>query len=350
MKIRIPRIKLSTFLFISFLAVVLTYAVTVWIGSNIVLHPKRRPLEERHILVRENPANYGLTLERFEAPTRDGLKLKGFLVYPSPELGEAIRTRRMLSRLEKAGMERSKQIRGTVILLHGRGGIKDNMLTIAQRFVAADFRCIVYDARAHSESEGTFCTYGKKERYDLGSVLDFVEEELGRRGEELGPVFAFGNSLGAAVSLQSIPEESRIIGGVMVAPFADLREEIIHAIGNATSVKLPRFVRASIFQVACWRGGIDPLDIRPEISAKSIRIPLFLVHGERDQVIPIAHARRIFKNLSGNDHRWKEIPGAYHRNVLAEGGDELYEEMIHFYLRCISEKQDLRTGTEWYSG
>ena len=328
----------------------LTYLITVWIGSNIVLHPKRRPLEERHILVRENPADYGLTLERFEAPTRDGLQLKGFLVHPASQYGEAARTRRMLSRLQNAGIERSKGLRGTVILLHGRGGIKDNMLTIAQRFVAADFRCIVYDARAHAESEGKICTYGKKERYDLSSVLDFVEVELGRRGEQLGPAFAFGNSLGAAVSLQSIPQETRIIGGVMVAPFADFREEIIHAIGNATSGRLPRFVRASIFQVACWRGGIDPLDIRPEHSAKSLRIPIFLVHGERDQVIPIAHARRIFENLSGNYHQWKEIPGAYHRNVLAEGGDDLYEEMILFYLYCIARNAGAQTTPEWYSG
>lgn len=306
----------------------------LWIGSSVILHPKRRTLEERHHLVNANPADYGMQLQAFEAPTDDGYLLKGYLVHPEPEPGEASRTRRMLARLKKAGVRRTENPRGTVILMHGRGGLKENMLTVAQRFVAADLRCIVYDARAHGESGGRVCTYGKHERQDVRAVLDHVEGLLG----ELGPVVAFGNSLGAAVMLQTIPEEPRIIAGCAAAPFADMREEVIHSIGNVSPVPVPHFLRALIVDTACVRGGFKPCEVVPEISAKEIKVPVFVCHGRLDKVIPIAQARRVFENLPPETRKWQEIPDGYHGNVLAKGGDDLYEAMIHFYLKAIAER------------
>ena len=309
-----------------------------WIGGNAILHPKRRPLEERHHLVRAKPSDYGIKLTPLSIPVAGDVRLKGFLVYPDPDPGEASRTRRMWKRLDEAGVERSPHLRGTVILLHGRGGTKDNMLTVAQRFVAANFRCVVYDARAHAESEGKICTYGKQEKDDLTVVLDFVERKIEEQGETLGPVLAFGSSLGAAVTLQAAPQEKRIVGVVAVAPFASLDQVITRAIGKVTRNRLPDFLRNWIFQYACWRGRIDPAEVRPEESAKQIEAPVFVVHGEKDGVIPLEHAERIFENLPAGPHRFAMIPGAFHGNVLAEGGDDLYEEMIHFYLECIGAR------------
>jgi alpha-beta hydrolase superfamily lysophospholipase len=277
-----------------------------------------------------------MTLQTFDAPTHDGHVLKGYLVHPEKSPGEAKRTRRMWHRLKKAGIEKSHQPRGTVILMHGRGGLKENMLTIAQRFVAADFRCIVYDARSHGESGGKYCTYGKLEKQDASSVLDHIDKILSSRGESIEPVVAFGNSLGAAVMLQAIPEDPRIIAGVAAAPFADMKEVVTHVIGNATSHRIPITWRSLFVDIACFRAGFRPEEVAPEQHAKEIAIPVFVAHGCLDEVIPINQARRIFRNLPEEKRKWQEIPDAYHYNILAEGGDDLYEAMIHFYLDAIS--------------
>jgi len=327
--------KLVTGLIIFPIVLLLGIAAILWIGSDIVLHPKRRPLEDRHLAVNANPAEYGMVLEKFSARTHDQHHLEGFLVNPEQEPGEAARTRRMRQRMEQAGVAPSDTIRGTVLLLHGRGGKKEDMLTVAQRFVAADFRCVVYDARAHGESGGRICTFGKLERQDVRTVLDQVAGLLSEKGEKIGPVVAFGNSLGAAVLLQTIPEEPRILAGVVTAPFADMREVVIHAIGNLSSHRIPQSWRAVLVKTACIRGGFSPQEIVPERSASAVQIPVFVVHGERDRVIPIQHGERIFQNLPEDTRKWQKIPGAYHYNVLAEGGDDLYEAMIHFYLDAI---------------
>ena len=248
MKKSFPR-KLAAFLIISLVAVFAALPAVIWVGSSGVLFPRRRTMEQRHWDVRNSPADYGITLESFSAKTHDDHELKGFLVYPSSDLTKGQRSGRMLKRMQRAGISRLEKPRGTVILLHGRSGLKDNMLTVAQRFVAADFRCIVFDARAHGESGGKFCTFGKLERKDVSAVLDHVTKMIEPRGEELGPVLGFGNSLGAAVLLQAMPEERRIVGATSVAAFADSREQVFQSMSRVTRGYLPKPLKRGIFDV-----------------------------------------------------------------------------------------------------
>ncbi len=313
---------------------VMAAAAGLWISSGLVLKPPHRPLEERHIAYREQSAEYGIALEAMTFATADGLELKGYLVNPHPQPGAAERTRRMWQRLEKAGVSRQNQPRGTVILHHGRGGKKENMLVIAQRLVAADLRCIVYDARGQGESGGRYSTYGWREAQDLRTILDQVDSNLSHSGEQLGPVFAFGNSMGAATVLLTLAErgETRIRAGVAVAPFADYREVVRHAIGNVTEGRCPGWLRTAIVDLASWRAGLPAAELSPATAASSIQVPVMIAHGRLDEVIPIEQASRIYQNLPGDHHIWRELPEAHHYDVLRAGGDDLYEEMIHFFL------------------
>ncbi len=241
---------------------------------------------------------------------------------------------------------------GTIVLLHGRGGIKENMLWVAQRFVAADFRCIVYDARAHGQSEGRHCTFGKMEVGDLAAVLFHYETLLGNRGENLGPVGAFGNSLGAAVALQSMDspweDAPEVKAVVAVAPFASLSPIIVSAARKKIHRYLPKPLILASMRVGGWRAQFDPISISPISSAKKSVTPLFLAHGRLDGVIPVDHSHRIRKQAQASPLIWKEVETGCHGNVLGEGGDDLYEQMIHFLLEHLrhSSRQAVRS-TEW---
>ncbi|MEO0416345.1 MAG: alpha/beta fold hydrolase, partial [Verrucomicrobiota bacterium] len=317
------------------LAVLVLVVWAVWEGSNVMLFPKRRELEQRHLDVLNSPSTFGIELESFTAKMDDGVGLKGYLVTRSANMGEAARTREMLVRLENYGIESSAEPRGTVILLHGRGGLKDNMLTIAQRFVAADFRCIVYDARAHGESGGKHSTFGSKETGDASQVLDHVSSLLEERGEELGPVMGFGLSLGAANLVRWMPDEERLVAGVVVAPFADLTEVVVHA-GKRDFVSwLPAALPKLVAQIAGMRGGYRAKEICPELAAKSVQQPGFIVHGDLDQVIPLDHGKRVYDALPHQNKRWEVVEGGYHGDVLATGGADLYYSMIQFYLEHL---------------
>ncbi len=309
--------------------VLATGASLGWIGSEQLLKPTRRPLEPRHEAVLENPAEFGLRLgESYVVTTGDGIGLHCFLISPAESPGAAVKTRRMRERLGVA-----PRISATVVMLHGRSGIREDAFPVAERFVAAGFQCLVYDARAHGVSGGEFSTYGAREVDDLRVVLDDAETRFGR--ERLGPMVGFGISLGAAVLLQTLPEEPRLESAVVVAPFADLPSVLHRAVGNVVDPRMPTVLTRMVTTLGGWRGGFSPTAIRPAESARGIGVPVLVVHGELDRVIAPEDGRRVFAGLSSPASRFRLVKGGRHHDVLAVGGDDLYEEMIEFWLATL---------------
>ncbi len=313
----------------------LLFAVVTWIGSTRLITPKRRGLEPRHHELLNAPEAFGLSLEPFTVLTYDGYNLSGIIATRAKDPGPAPKTRAMRERLNEDDVPSLDRPRGTIFLLHGRGGRKEDMLSIAQRFVAADFRCVVYDARAHGKSEGRYCTFGVNEVRDLASAVEQLDSRLRQTGESSGPIGLFGNSLGAAVSLQSLARENPALAVVATSPFASLPEIIVQSGRKIIHPQLPRWIITSSMKVGGWRARFDPFQIKPEAIVKASATPLFIIHGSIDGTIPVAHGKRIHDQSRASDKVWREIMGAHHGNVLAEGGDDLYEEMVHFYLKHL---------------
>lgn len=302
----------------------------VWIASSKLLVPNHRELEPRHRDLLGDPSRFGLELEAFETITRDHCRLAGWIATRAKRPGEARKTREMARRLGATLKEQSVPER-TVVILHGRGGRKEDMLAIAERFVAANFRCILYDSRCHGASGGTVCTFGENEVADLGTVLDRVDSLLSSRGETMGSLSAFGISMGAAVTLQALPQQPRIRAAVAVAPFADFSEIVERSARRSIHPRTPPWLIASALQTAGFRGRFEPARIRPIDAVPKVDIPLLFVHGEQDGVIPAEHSRRLAAAAAG-PATLRIVAGGTHGNVLATGGADLYEEMLRFLL------------------
>ena len=52
------------------------------------------------------------------------------------------------------------EVIGTLLILHGRSGIKEDYLPVAERFCAVGFRCIIPDLPGHGNNPEPFTTYG----------------------------------------------------------------------------------------------------------------------------------------------------------------------------------------------
>lgn len=303
----------------------------LWISSSFLLTPNRHELEPRHHAVLNQPAEYGLELETFRVKTTDGIGLAAMLVTRADHPGKAEKSRRMASLLGVPFSGPAPAPRGTVFLLHGRSGKKEDMLAVAERLVAADYRCLIYDARCHGESDGVNCTFGYAETGDFRTILDHTLSLLEARGEDPGQICALGISLGASVILQALPDETRIEAIVAVAPFATLPEVVNHSARRNIYQHIPLWLIAGTMRTGGLRAGFDPFQVSPlrgvELSNRSI----FFVHGEQDAVIPVDHTRRLHAAAKGNK-KLLLVADGNHTNVLAKGGDALYHEMIRFFL------------------
>lgn len=303
----------------------------LWISSSFLLTPNRHDLEPRHHAMLEQPADYGLALERFRVTAADGIGLAAILVTRADQPGKAEKSRRMAALLGLTFDGPAPAPRGTVFLLHGRSGKKEDMLAVAERFVAAGYRCLVYDARCHGESDGENCTFGYAEKGDFRAVLDHTLARLEARGEDPGQLCAVGISLGASVILQSLPDEPRLSAVVAVAPFATLPDVINHSARRNIYRHIPLWLIAGTMRTGGLRAGFDPFQVSPLRGVEQSTRPIFFVHGELDAVIPVEHTRRLHAAAKG-PKQLRLIPDGTHGNVLAKGGDTLYREMIEFCL------------------
>lgn len=307
-------------------------ALAAQVGVRQLTLPRRSPLEPWMAQITANPGGMGLALKPFSVATTDGLSLQAYLVDPTPKAGSTARGKTIVKALKAAGLSKpaGSPPRGTLILLHGLNGRKENMLPFAERFAAAGFRCVVYDSRAHGDSSGERVTYGARETDDLRRVLAGARKLAGPQG--LGPVGLLGYSLGGAVSLQAQPDLPEVRALCSVSAFAELSPVVTTQashLWNGVGTPLLPVVRME----TRLQADFDPWAIRPLDAAASITCPVLLVHGSKDAIVPVDQARQLASALGSHCRETVIIPTGTHGNVFTEGGEALWQRMAVFFAR-----------------
>lgn len=198
---------------------------------------------------------------------------------------------------------KAEQPRALVIYLHGKDANRGNGAKAARFLLKHGFSVLAYDARAHGKSEGRYCTLGFKEKDDVRRAMDQFAGTL--------PVYLIGESMGAATALQTAPIDARVRGVVAAATFSDL-ETVIRdraIIGSEKDIQatMKRFEEDT---------GVRVKDVSPMESARSIRVPVLLVHGTEDKGTPFAHSKRVLEALPEGLGKLAHLDGVGHGDVL----------------------------------
>ena len=161
-----------------------------------ILHPARRALDAALIAQASNVfARDSALCQEVDVPAQDGVILRGWKVQARSPNGD------------------------WVMLFHGQSDNRVGTISYADFLLGAGYSVVMMDARAHGASGGAMATYGWKERWDTKSIVAALyATENPRR------LFALGESMGAAIALQSAAVEPRISAVVAEASFSNLRE------------------------------------------------------------------------------------------------------------------------------
>ncbi len=251
-----------------------------------------------------SPEHYGLSYSDFDVIVDDSITLKGLFIN---------------SKKNKA--------KGTIIILHGIASCKESMLGVAASFADTGYNCILYDSRANGESGGKYCTFGYYEKYDVSKYIDAALSKY----KNVEPFGIYGHSLGAAVAVQAMAKDHRIKCGVIVSPFADLRE-IVHDYVKRISFIPFYFFSNMIIDKSGEIANFPADSVKPEISAKQITQPVMIIHGLNDERIAPENGKRIFNNLASKEKEWYPIPGGGHNNLSILEGNEFRSKVVNFYL------------------
>jgi hypothetical protein len=197
----------------------------------------------------------------------------------------------------------------TVLLSHGNAGnIADRLDRVLRlRDLGADF--LLYDYRGYGRSTGRPDEEGTYR--DGRAAYAYL---VGSRGIDPGHIVLMGESLGCAISIQ-LALESKARGLVLEAPFASIAH-----MANAVFPFLPLgpFIRTRY----------DNLTKIPRL-----KMPLLVVQGARDEVIPVAQGRMVF-DAAPQPKRYLAIEGAHHNDVYLVGGEVYRRALGEFIARA----------------
>jgi alpha-beta hydrolase superfamily lysophospholipase len=247
-------------------------------GANALLHPYKH-------MAAQNPRDVGLAEEDLTVAVDNGVELRGWLV------------------------RASGPHRGLILWLHGVADSRASGIGFAARYAKQGFDVAAFDARAHGESGGAYCTYGYYEKHDIPKLLD----ALAARGIDASRTVLMGMSMGAAVALQAAPDEPRVRGVIAMAPFSTLW---LASYERKPYVMSDYTFRASVRraeEIAQFK--VD--EVAPVEAVKRLQVPLLLIHGEQDEETPPAHSQRIYAAATTAKKQLLIVPGATHRNLLS---------------------------------
>ena len=166
---------------------------------------------------------------------------------------------------------------------------------------------LMVDERALGESEGKEITFGIRERFDCQTWAEYVAKRFG----ENTPIFIWGISMGASTVLMAseLPMPETVRGIVADCGF-DTPKTIIRE--TARRRKMPVALSGWFIELgARLFGGFRMSEASALDSVTRARLPILLVHGEEDEIVPFRMVHAI-REACASPVRVLTVPGAAH--------------------------------------
>jgi fermentation-respiration switch protein FrsA (DUF1100 family) len=218
-----------------------------------------------------DPGDVGLSFTDLTIPTEDGERLHGWWI-PA----------------------RTTPARGHVLFFHGNAGNISHRLEHALSVTAAGLDILLVDYRGYGRSTGRPSEQGlyRDARASLAALKAGGPVDSAR-------IVYMGESLGGGVALW-LAEQEAPAALVLVSTFTSLRDVAREHYPWALS--------------ALAGDGYPNLE-----RIRDLRAPVLVVHGDADDIVPIAHGRALF-DAAREPRRLEIVPGAGHNDLVAAMG------------------------------
>ncbi|WP_052389858.1 alpha/beta hydrolase [Belnapia moabensis] len=193
-----------------------------------------------------------------------------------------------------------------ILYLHGNGGHAGHREQALHPFATAGYGVVLAEYRGYGGNPG-FPTEG-------GLIADARAQADWALTRWPGtPLVIWGESIGTGVAV-ALASERQVAGVLLDSPFTSVRQ-----------------VAADVFRWAPVRLLLrHPFDSLARLPG--VRVPVFVMHGERDEVVPVEHGRRMLAAApcpAGSAF----MPGVGHPALLADRGTAAKEAAIAFLAR-----------------
>jgi len=230
-----------------------------------------------------SPRDIGLTYEDAWIITSDEIKIHGwFLPSARPETPPA----------------------PYLLFLHGNAGNISHRLDNLAGLTKAGLAVLIIDYRGYGRSEGRPSEKGTY--LDAQAAYQYLRRKIGVDPDQ---IVIFGRSLGGAVAVDlAVKAPARAL--ILESAFTSIRD-----MARVHFPFLPGFLVSDMYE--------------SEKKIGRITTPTLFVHGEEDDLVPIAQGRRLFQAHPG-PKEFFAIPRAAHNDTFLVGGSRYYQRLVNF--------------------
>jgi fermentation-respiration switch protein FrsA (DUF1100 family) len=239
------------------------------------------------------PASYQLRYDDVFFPAADGTRLHGwFLPASDPDATT------------------------TLLWFHGNAGnISHRLDNLALLLRYLDISIFIFDYREFGLSEGHISKGGTY--LDARGAWAFLLDE---RGIDPKDILLFGRSLGTALAVDLASTEP-CLGVVLEAAFTSSHDMLGRYFFGAIP---PELTQSSYDNLA---------------KIHRVQTPLLFLHGEYDEAIPVAMAKRLYREARA-PKRFHLISRASHNDTYLVGGSEYFQIWREFLQECLVKKAE----------
>lgn len=241
---------------------------------------------DQHIYA--TPHDLDLAYEEVYFTTQDGLRLNGWWI---PGTGSPF----------------------TILWFHGNGGnISHRLDNIKLRHDLLGANLFIFDYRQYGRSEGQASEEGTYR--DGDAAIRYLRS---RADVDPTRIVFLGESLGSAVAVEMAIRHG-CAALILESPFLSIAE--------MAKVSLPFLPVGSLL-----RTRYDTLS-----KIGRVGVPLLIVHGENDEIVPFRHGERLFE-AAGEPKAFYAVKRARHNDLYMVGGRAYLDTISHFLSALVGK-------------
>ena len=234
------------------------------------------------------PGKYGIAFEDVQFATADGVQLHAWFLAAA----------------------KGRNAKGTVVFSHGNTGSLGYYLGLVDWLVRDGYQILMYDYRGFGKSAGSPTREGLV--VDAEAAFAYAAT---RRDVAKGNIISFAHSLGGATSIvalcrKPVPGLRAVITDSAFASYQGMAEACCGSLGR----------------------NLVTDELSPKDVVAKLPVPLLMIHGTADVVVPIAQGRQLY--AAANEHKtFFEVKGGRHCDSLCLNDGEYRKKMLAWMAR-----------------
>ena len=253
------------------------------------------------------PSDYGLKYENVSFSSKDGIRLKGWLI-------------------------KAKNPKATIILAHGWGGNKEGLINYSAFLNKNGYNTLLFDFRGFGKSDGNYTTLGYYEKFDVFGAVDYLKS---RKDVDENKIGAYGFSMGGAAIVMAAKENNSFKAMVFDGLYPTIHQNAARRFKEVYGFPKFPFATSLVFFGGLIHG-FNAFDLAPIKYVDDIESPILFIQAANDTQVSVDDAYSIY--YKANEPKdILIVENALHSKAHLVAKEEYEKKVINFYDKYLGQ-------------